>query len=65
MKTIIAKKDFTLNRIYYSENDEVEIKNIEELVILNEKGFIKPLTRKEISQIQKQLIKEENDGTNI
>lgn len=62
---IIAKKDFTINGRYYSENDEVDVKDIQELIVINEKGFIEPLTRKEISQFQKQLMKEEKDGTNI
>lgn len=62
---IIANKEFTLNGEYYSENDEVEVKNVDELITLNEKGFIKPLTRKEILQFRKQSMKEVKDATNI
>lgn len=55
MKPIKAKKDFTLNDIEYFANDIVETDNISDIIRLNEKGFIEPLTRKEIVLIQREL----------
>lgn len=55
MKTIKAKKDFTLNNIDYFIGDNVKTKSISDIVRLNEKGLIEPLTRKEIVLIQKEL----------
>lgn len=45
---LICKKDFTLGEKYYEKGDEVEVASKEQLILLNEKGFIEPLTRKEI-----------------
>lgn len=55
MKPIKAKKDFTLNGVEYFVGDEVELDNISDIIRLNEKGFIIPLSRKEISLIKKEL----------
>lgn len=55
MIKIIAKKDFTRNGEPIFANDEVEVNSVEELVKLNEKGFIEPLTLKEIIQFKKEL----------
>ena len=44
MNSIIAKKDFALNGVAYEKGDEVRVKDKSELVSLNEKGFIEPLT---------------------
>lgn len=49
---IIAKKEFTLNGKYYDKDDVVKVNSIEELRLLNEKGFIKPLTRKELENFK-------------
>ena len=57
MKSIKAKKDFTLNNIDYFAGEEIEIDNISDIIKLNEKGFIEPLTRKEIALIQRELSK--------
>ena len=54
MKSIIAKKDFALNGIAYEKGDEVRVKNKSELVSLNEKGFIEPLTLKQIQNFGKE-----------
>ena len=43
---IEAQKAFTLNGKYYEPGDEVKVNKIEEVVVLNEKGYIKPLGRK-------------------
>ena len=62
----IAKMDFSLNGVFYSKGDEVDTKNIDEIVKLNEKGFIEPLTMKQIQEMVKKperriLRKEEED----
>lgn len=55
---IIAKKEFTLKGKYYDKDDIVKVNNFEELKMLNEKGFIKPLTRKELESYLKEEKKE-------
>lgn len=55
MKSIKAKKDFTLNNVDYFVGEEIEINNISDIIKLNEKGFIEPLTRKDIALIQREL----------
>lgn len=55
MKPLKAKKDFTLNGVEYFVDDEVKTNNISEIIRLNEKGFIVPLSRKEINLIRKEL----------
>lgn len=54
MKSIIAKKNFTLNGVAYEKGDEVRVKDKSELVSLNEKGFIEPLTLKQIQNFGKE-----------
>lgn len=60
MKTIRIKKDFTLKGNPYFKGDDIESREfeIEEIIKLNEKGFIEPLTQKEIVS----LIKEKENG---
>ena len=57
MIKIIAKKDFTRNGDLIEEKTDLtsKIKDINEIVRLNEKGFIEPLTFKEIVQFKKEL----------
>ena len=55
MIKIIAKKDFTRKGEPIFAGDEVKVNSVEELVKLNEKGFIEPLTLKEIVQFKKEL----------
>ena len=57
MKSIKAKKDFTLNNVDYFVGEQIEINNISDIIKLNEKGFIEPLTRKDIALIQRELNK--------
>jgi hypothetical protein len=57
MKSIKAKEDFTLNNIDYFAGEEIELDNISDIIKLNEKGFIEPLTRKDIALIQRELNK--------
>ena len=52
---IIAKKDFTMKDKSYIEGDEITGLTIEEIVKLNEKGFIEPLTYKDLVLIQREL----------
>lgn len=58
MNKIIVKKDFTIGDEYFAIGDEVdlsEVKDYQTIVKLNEKGFIEPLTRKELKEIKKGL----------
>ena len=61
MIKIIAKKDFTRNGEPVFVGDDVKVNSVEELVKLNEKGFIEPLTLKEIVQFKKELENPKND----
>ena len=44
----IAKKDCKINDTYYAKGDEIKVDTIEQLTKLNERGFIEPLTPKQI-----------------
>lgn len=57
MKKIIANKDFIFNKVPYIKGDEVEVKNIKEVKLLNEKGFIIPLGFKDLTIIERELKK--------
>ena len=46
----IAKIDCQIDGIYYSKGDEIKLNNKEQLILLNEKGFIEPLTPKDIQE---------------
>lgn len=59
MKEIKAVTNFTLNGVYYEKGDIVKVETIEDLIKLNEKGFIEPLTAKEIQNFGKKPKKEE------
>ena len=61
MIKIIAKKDFTRSGEPIFAGDEVKVNTVEELVKLNEKGFIDPLTLKEIVQFKKELENHKDD----
>jgi len=61
MKKIIVKKDFIANGKEYIEGDEVITDNYEAIVKLNEKGFIEPLTYKDLVLIKREL-DEKNKG---
>ncbi len=50
----IAKIDFTLKGKFYSKGDEVK-GTYEQIAKLNEKGYIEPLTRKEMEQYHKEV----------
>ena len=50
----IAKIDFSANGIFYSKGDEVKVKTKEQLMKLNERGFIEPLSQKDIQNFGKE-----------
>lgn len=54
MNQVTVKKDFILNGKYYFENDEINIKEFtyDEIVRINEKGFIKPLCMRDLMIIK-------------
>lgn len=51
---IIANKDFNLNGKIYKKGKEVKITSKEELIRLNEKGFIEPISLEEIKNFGKE-----------
>ena len=53
MKPYKARINFSLNGIYYDAGDEVNITTKEQLIRLNEKGFIEPQTAKDIQNFDK------------
>lgn len=55
MKTLKAKKDFVLDGVDYFAGDEIKTKDMATIVRLNEKGYIEPLTRKEIQTIKNEI----------
>ena len=55
---IIAQQNFNLNGVFYEKGDEVKDLNKEQLIKLNEKGFIEPLTPKQIQEYGKEEVKE-------
>ena len=54
MKPIKIKRDFTMNNEYYFKGDTLE-RNLtyEQIVKLNEKGYIEPLSIKDLQEIKK------------
>lgn len=61
MKKIIAKIDFGLNGKSYIVGDEIETKDINVIRKLNEKGFIEPLSYKDLVIIEREITKKENE----
>ena len=55
MKKIIAKKDFTSNIGNYIAGDEITGLNYQQIVKLNELGFIEPLEYKDLVLIKREL----------
>ena len=55
MIKIIAKIDFTANDIGYIKGDEIKGLNYNQIVKLNEKGFIEPLEYKDLVLIKREL----------
>ena len=55
---LIIQRDFILNGVYYFENDEIEpekIGTIKDISRLNENGFIKPLSLKELIKLESEM----------
>lgn len=62
MKKLIAKKDFSIDGKFFIKDEPVEIRNIDTIKKLNEKGFIYPLELKDLIVLERELksnIKEE------
>ena len=62
---LTIQRDFILNGVYYFENDEIapeEIGTIQDISRLNENGFIKPLSLKELVKLEQEL--KQNKKTN-
>lgn len=66
MKKIIATMDFTLRGKKYTKGNEVKIDSKEELIKLNERGFIEPFLHAEIKEYfeEKNKIKKEREKNN-
>lgn len=55
---LTIQRDFVLNGVYYFENDEIEpekIGTIKDISRLNENGFIKPLSLKELIKLESEM----------
>ena len=55
---LIIQRDFVLNGEYYLENDEIApeaIGTIQDIARLNENGFIKPLSLKELIKLESEM----------
>ena len=61
MKEVIAKKDFILNDKSYIVGDKIDIKDINVITVLNEKGFIEPLDYKDLVILERKLEKEKEE----
>lgn len=58
MTKIIAKEDFILNGVKYIKGDEINIKDLYVINKLNEKGFIEPLTYRDLVILERELKEE-------
>ncbi len=61
MKPIKARILFSHKGTWYEKGDEIKVETKEELVKLNEKGFIEPLTFKEIENFGKEETKKRKE----
>jgi len=64
MKKIIAKKDFTSNIGNYVAGDEITDLTYEQIVKLNEMGFIEPLEFKDLVLLQRELNENKKEEVN-
>ena len=49
-----AKENFKLGGVFYEKGDEVKVENKEQLIKLNELGYIYPLSAKDIQNFGKE-----------
>lgn len=49
----IAKINCEVNGVFYEKGDEIEVTSKQQIVKLNERGFIEPLTPKQIQEFFK------------
>ena len=63
MKKIIAKQNFTSSLGNFIEGDEIKNLSYRQIVKLNEKGLIEPLTYKDLVLIQRELENPKKDFT--
>ena len=61
MKKVIVKKDFSTNKGDFVVGDELTDLTIEQIMKLNEKGFIEPLSYKDLVLIERELNKKEEE----
>lgn len=61
MKKVIAKIDFTIDKNKYIKGDEINGLNMQQIVKLNEKGFIEPLYYKDLVLIERELNKKKEE----
>ena len=61
MKKIIAQVNFTTNIGNYIKGDEIENLTYDQIVKLNEKGFIEPLEYKDLVLIKRELEKKKEE----
>lgn len=60
---LVIQRDFVLNGKYYFKNDEIEpdkIGTIKDIARLNENGFIKPLSLKELIKLESEMKQPKN-----
>lgn len=57
MKEIKALKDFSIDGKFYFKDDVITDLTIEQINRLNEKGYIEPLTFKELVTLEKEMKK--------
>lgn len=57
MKKVIAAKNFTANGNFYIAGDEIDGLTFEQIAKLNEKGFIEPLSIKDLALIKRDIEK--------
>ena len=61
MKKVIAKIDFTTNIGNYVAGEEIKNLSYEQIVKLNEMGFIEPLSYEDLVNIEREYQKEKSE----
>lgn len=61
MVKVIAKKDFTANGISYIKGDELKDLTFDQIVKLNELGFIEPLNYKDLVLLKREINNEKEE----